>query len=866
MGKINFKRVNPASFAPTPTGSNTPIVHEDSKETQRIVENEILRLNAEEALVNHVIDNQPPNPQTYSVKERALNSTSLTSLIDEDFPFDDSQLAAINGIAAHRFACLTGAAGTGKTTVTKAIVERIQHDVGLVDMREYFKTAKEGTSEYDEMMDRRRAMEDPDDEYEMPENAIPSICLLGFTGRSTQQIKRNFPRDWHGNIMTIHRCLAYMPETFEVWNEETQDFKNSMRFVPTYTAENKLPWNTVIIDEAGMLGLDLWHNLFAAMRPGTRVIMIGDINQLPPVHGRSIFGFALGTWPSWELTTVHRQEGVNNSIVDNAWNIINGKKPVSDIPDLTIVTKPGIVDTMNKLLFDKTWKSVMVKVPEDSREAAIRIRQFMGVAKGRLYDPIIDSLITATNGENETSNGAILGQLPMNQELAILLNKTDERYIIDAGREKRRFAVGDKVMATKNDHDAGITNGMTGIITDIEPHQGYAGDFRRFGLVSEVTAYMAELGDDDTSDVVIDMDELMSTLAAQEEAAGKAKEKKDRGPSSHIVTVRFGDGDHSFEMPFDTLAAVGSLMTAYAVTCHKMQGGESPMVMTICHNHHRAMLYREWLYTAQTRARERAILFYTDLGLSIALSKQRIKGKTMLEKVKSFQELQRSNKVGELDFGPSVTVRLQEPEYMDGTPWTRSQDLTLVGAAGHQEIERVVVSPSLQALVDKAQKREAPETSPIPQTEPVPFSVHVERVIVREIVLEAVNQPAQYTDMQVQPAKPVVVDGGELRPEAADYRDNHAQRVSALAAKLQSKLAPTAPVPRMLPKPAPTHTPEQLMELERNWRSSFQPSAKLLTHFRPQLEPAPAPAPEPVSAPVKVLKYRGLAELLRKGK
>lgn len=851
MGKINFKRVNPASFAPTPTGSPDPIVHEDSKETQHLVENEILRLNAEEALVNHVLDNQPPSPQTFSVKERALNTTSLTSLIDDDFPFDESQLAAIEGIARHRFACLTGAAGTGKTTVTKAIVNRIQSEVGLVDMREYFKKAAEGTVESDDLADKRAAMDD--DDYEMPENAIPSIVLVGFTGRSTQQIKKNFPRDWHPNIMTIHRCLAYMPERFEVWNEETQDFKDSMRFVPTYTAENKLPWNTIIIDEAGMLGLDLWHNLFAAMRTGTRVIMIGDINQLPPVHGRSIFGFALGTWPSWELTTVHRQEGVNNSIVDNAWNIINGKKPLSDIPDLSIVSKAGIVDTMNKLIFDKEWKSVMVKVPEDSREAAIRIRQFMGVAKGRLYDPDHDSLITATNGENEASNGAILGQLPMNQELAILLNKTDQRYVIDAGRERRRFAVGDKVMATKNDHDAGITNGMTGIITDIEPHQGYAGDFRRFGLIREVMAYMAELGDDDTSDVVIDMEGLMADLAAQDEAASKAKEKKDRGPASHIVTVRFGDGDHSFEMPFDTLAAVGSLMTAYAVTCHKMQGGESPLVMTICHNHHRAMLYREWLYTAQTRARERAILFYTDLGLSIALSKQRIKGKTMLEKVKAFQELTKSNTVGELDFGPSVTIRLQDPEFMDGTPWVRSQELTLIGAAGHQEVERTPVSATVMALMQKAQKREAPVSSP--QAAP---SASVRHETIHRVIHETVvrHEP-------VQMASPPVIDGGELkaeRPEARDYRDNHHRRVDALASKLfppkarpEGGAIPMAqPIARL---PAPFQLDSQKLYAYARRFSPPQNAPLLLTH-------QPAAAPEPV----KVLKYRGLAELLRKGK
>ena len=79
-----------------------------------------------------------------------------------------------------------------------------------------------------------------------------------------------------------------------------------------------------------MLGIDLWEQLWAACKPGCRITMIGDINQLPPVHGKSVFGFAMSNWPSWELTKVHRQQGVNNPIVDNAWRILNGRRPESE--------------------------------------------------------------------------------------------------------------------------------------------------------------------------------------------------------------------------------------------------------------------------------------------------------------------------------------------------------------------------------------------------------------------------------------------------------------------------------------------------------------------------------------------------------
>ncbi|MCC9487764.1 AAA family ATPase, partial [Campylobacter jejuni] len=74
----------------------------------------------------------------------------------------------------------------------------------------------------------------------------------------------------------------------------------------------------LIIEEATMIGVaDLWPKLFAALRPGTQIIFIGDINQLQPVFGASIFNYALAALPVVELTTVYRQKE-GSSILDNA--------------------------------------------------------------------------------------------------------------------------------------------------------------------------------------------------------------------------------------------------------------------------------------------------------------------------------------------------------------------------------------------------------------------------------------------------------------------------------------------------------------------------------------------------------------------
>lgn len=641
----------------------------------------------------------------------------LSKLIDDDFPFDESQLDAIDGLTTEQYACLTGAAGTGKTTTTKRIVERLLEttDMKSVNMESYWK------SDY----------KDADEDYEAPEKWVPSVVMCAFTGRATQMIKKNFPRDWHGNIMTIHRMLGYMPEFYDDWDDETQEYKKKMRFVPTYNADFKMPWDIIVIDEAGMLGVDLWHEVYAAMKPGCRIIMIGDINQLPPVHGRSVFGYAMCQWPAWELTHVHRQQGVNNPIVDNAWRILNGRMPQSE-GRFQMVPLKGDAALANR--------KVRAMIPK---------MQEMGV-----YDPIRDCIITPINGE-DGSRGFQLGQIPLNREFALIFNpqSSHQRFIIDGGRERKQFAVGDKVMATKNDWETGITNGMTGVIVDISVNGGYSGENRLFGPIEEVNAYLAETGE--AEHVEFSLDDLSESMEAIDEGNKNKREKRDRGPSSHIVTVRFGDGEHGFEVPFASLSEVGSLMMAYVVTCHKMQGGESPTVIVICHDAHRAMLYREWLYTAVTRASEKCILLYSETALKAALNKQKMPGSTLKQKVLAFNALQETGSMMKpVSIPHSTSTRNKILERDDEAIVTPARLTTDAEKAG-----------GLMSLIQKKRDEIAEATGTKPEQlrgeriEPKPEPRIVERVIhTKETIIIREVPPVQPV-----PRKPV--DGGDLTPQ-----------------------------------------------------------------------------------------------------
>src|SRR3546814_20994451 len=80
----------------------------------------------------------------------------------------------------------------------------------------------------------------------------------------------------HSNIMTIHRMLGFYPEFYDAVDPDSGEIRQTMRFVPSYNKENLLPWDIIVVDEAGMCGLDLWHLIWAACKPTTRIFIVGD--------------------------------------------------------------------------------------------------------------------------------------------------------------------------------------------------------------------------------------------------------------------------------------------------------------------------------------------------------------------------------------------------------------------------------------------------------------------------------------------------------------------------------------------------------------------------------------------------------------
>lgn len=801
---MTLKGLNLAKFKPAPLPA-ARIVPVNTKESERIVREAVQNTDAEFAVTDAVLASTPGGATIVNATEENISSESakLARLVDDDFPFDESQLTAVYGMVQQQYACMIGAAGTGKTTVERKLVDLLQDGLDEIDMSQYWK---------------RGAPAEGDDDYETPEKLIPSILMCSFTGRSTQMTKKNFPREWHGNIMTIHRALGFYPEFYPDYDAESGQMVNKRRFVPAYTAENKMPWDIVVIDEAGMLGLDLWHQLWAAMKDGARIYMIGDIQQLKPTHGHSVLGFALSSWPTWELTHVHRQQGANNSIVDNAHRILKGLTPISDSPkQLSIVPlKTGssaekmqpMLDTLTYLTQNKDWRFLTVLVDDDHRLASTRIRQVLKLVHGKIYEPNRDVVITPGNGFEQTASGYSLGQYPMNQALVTMLNPESDRFLIDAGRERQNFAVGDKVMATTNDYEAGITNGMTGIITSIVANGAYVGDTRRWGRIQDVNEYFDSLEEDEDDDGDdFDLDAMVADSQAGMDTL-RDKEKKNGGPASHIVTVQFGEGEHGFEMPFNTKSAVASLRLAYVATCHKLQGGEAPLVFGIIHQSNKRMLEREWAYTMVTRASDRCVVFCTRQGLGFSLGKQAIKGKTLKEKIQTFVEL---SKVGIL--GASVKVKLPKACSLvtDIAPY----------------VPKEVTSHAKEEEAQPAQEAERIE-SPVPQ-QPTKAAT---KIVVNNITIRVGNDDSHRDRDPVVASR--VVDGGELNPKTGrtpvEKMMRHAAAYGMGVKKLSDMTKLNEPVLR-------SQLGAYLM-----WQRLTGPAPLLLTH-------QPAPEPKPVVKP-----------------
>ena len=514
------------------------------------------------------ISTEPVQPSGHQILDRYGNLITLNA--------KQSEFVTLAG--SGKSAVLIGAAGTGKTTCQKAVVQELELSgrAGVL--------ASNG--------------------HKHLQSGTPGIVICAYTRRAVANIRKNVPENLQGNCITIHKLLEYQPVYYEVTDPETGKERTTMRFEATRNAANPLPSSitTIIFEESSMLGTDLHQEVIDACPHGPQIIYLGDIQQLPPVFGPAILGFKLLELPVVELTEVYRQ-ALESPIISLAHRILSGN-PMAGT-EFESWKKPGQMTI-------RPWKKKI-----DSLNALLTLSSvFTTFLDQGVYDPEEDMILLPFNKACGTDE--------LNKKIGNYLAKKSGSlvYQIVAGFNRLYFREGEKVLVDKED----------ATIIRIEPNPAYYGvpalpasttlDYWGYDSSSDSPKTAAETTDDD-------VDFLLGQVAMSENKEDRVKS------ASHIVTVRMNDSDQ--ELTLTAAGELNAMMYGYCLTVHKAQGSEWRRVFLCLHQSHNVMLSRELLYTAITRAREELYIICEPDSLEKGIKTQRVKGNTLEEKAIFFQ-------------------------------------------------------------------------------------------------------------------------------------------------------------------------------------------------------------------------------------
>jgi len=347
-------------------------------------------------------------------------------------------------------------------------------------------------------------------------NEGKQILLAAPTGRAAKRMSEttSYP------ARTIHRLLEFSFGHF------SRDEKNPLLA------------DLIIIDEMSMVDISLMNHLLKAISPSTRLIMVGDRNQLPSVGAGNVLKDIIESdvVPVVKLERIFRQ-AAHSDIVVNAHRIISGAMPGFGRTDSDFLMYEK--DDPNEIL-DSILHIVSRQIPQ----------QFG-------FDPRADVQVIAPMKKGE------IGTHALNTSLQDLLNP-ERPEVRELTVGLRKYREGDKVMQIRNNYKKDIFNGEIGFITKI---------------------------DHEVKEVSVDFD-------------GR--------------TVVYSRHD------------LDDLVLSYAISVHKSQGSEYPVIVMPVTTSHYIMLQRNLLYTAVTRARYLVILVGTKRALSLAIRNNTISTRNTL--------------------------------------------------------------------------------------------------------------------------------------------------------------------------------------------------------------------------------------------
>lgn len=489
------------------------------------------------------------------------------------------QMEAITNGQRGKSFVLIGAAGTGKTTTLKGLLQTLLVNHLLPPLQFGTKYLTTGA---------------------------PGVVLVSYTRRAVRQIAKQMASgEISKHCLTIHKLLEFEPTFYEI-SLPDGGLKKTMRFDPTKHKNSPLPnIGVCVVDESSMVSTELFEMLRAAHPANCQFIFLGDLHQLPPVYGESILANKLQELPVVELTDVYRQ-ALDSPIIKIATDIKDGK----DIP----------VKEKIKLLSPDGKSKVVINPWPKQLKAEDALDALAGTIKR-----VIDA------GDFNEEEDVILmpfnkscGTLELNLHIADKLGQKRGATVhhVIAGFIHWYLAPGDRVLVDKQDC----------IIKDIIKNPRYTGKppmepsptLDRWGTYQdEKEHHLLETSDED-------IDEMLERMAEQ-----NVEDKVNQ--ASHVLVLESLDSGLEFRV--SEVGTINGMVFSYALTVHKSQGSEWRRVFLFLHSSHHAMCSRELLYTAVTRAREELIIICEpdrrdSVGtLTKAARNPRIKGNTLEEKL-----------------------------------------------------------------------------------------------------------------------------------------------------------------------------------------------------------------------------------------
>ena len=424
-----------------------------------------------------------------SMKALSIDVDSMIDMTERGsrIELSSTQRYAVRSAVTRSLSVITGGPGTGKTTIINTIINILEGS-GL------------------------------------------KIAISAPTGRAAKRITETGGHPAY----TVHRLLEY-------YYSEGEDEMCFGR-----TEENPLDYDAVIVDEASMLDLLLMQGLTDAIKPGTRLILVGDVDQLPSVGAGNVLRDIIESEyvHTVKLTDIFRQ-AQESMIVVNAHRINEGERPFLNSKDKDFF-----------FMERKSEKQISDLIVE------LVTGRLAAYYKGTDSLKDIQVLTPVKKG--------ILGSIALNKVLQAALNppspeKAEKKF------GDRIFRVGDKVMQIKNNYQIGWRK-----------HRDFS---EGEGIFNGDVGYVEGIDKEyNTLNVVFDED--------------------------RVVTYEF--------------SMLDELELAYAVTVHKSQGSEFPIVVMPISWFPPVLATRNLLYTAVTRGKNLVVLAGMENKMNAMIDNNRI--------------------------------------------------------------------------------------------------------------------------------------------------------------------------------------------------------------------------------------------------